>query len=158
YIGRRNRVNYVINNTLRDVSTGVRFSELLGRWAIRPVTGIPILAVILYLAYLLVGRLVAQDVVNFTEKEIGKNLWEPWIRNIVTAGIPASSFWNSILVGEFGIITMTTTYLLFLLLPLVAAFYLALSLMEDSGYLPRLATMVDRSLSVLGLNGRAVIP
>ena len=53
---------------------------------------------------------------------------------------------------------MTTTYLLFLLLPLVVAFYLVLSLMEDSGYLPRLATMVDRSLSGLGLNGRAVIP
>jgi ferrous iron transport protein B len=53
---------------------------------------------------------------------------------------------------------MTTTYLVFLLLPLVVAFYVALSLMEDSGYLPRLATMVDRLLSTLGLNGRAVIP
>jgi ferrous iron transport protein B len=33
-----------------------------------------------------------------------------------------------------------------------------LSIMEDSGYLPRLATMVDRVLNFLGLNGRAVIP
>ena len=53
---------------------------------------------------------------------------------------------------------MTTTYLLFLLLPLVTAFYVALAFMEDSGYLPRLATMVDRLLNYLGLNGRAVIP
>jgi ferrous iron transport protein B len=30
--------------------------------------------------------------------------------------------------------------------------------MEDSGYLPRLATLVDRSLNAIGLNGSAVIP
>ena len=47
---------------------------------------------------------------------------------------------------------------LFLLLPLVIAFYLSLALMEDSGYLPRLATLVDRSLNALGLNGAAIIP
>lgn len=60
--------------------------------------------------------------------------------------------------GEFGAISMTATYLLFLLLPLVLGFYLSLSVLEDSGYLPRLATFVDRSLNGLGLNGRAVIP
>ncbi|MDP4176012.1 MAG: ferrous iron transporter B [Bacteroidota bacterium] len=60
--------------------------------------------------------------------------------------------------GEFGIITMTITYLLFLLLPLVMGFYFVMAILEDSGYLPRLATMLDRSLNKLGLNGRAVIP
>jgi ferrous iron transport protein B len=63
-----------------------------------------------------------------------------------------------VLFGEYGIITMTVTYLLFLLLPLVIAFYLSLSLLEDSGYLPRLATLVDRLMHSIGLNGRAVIP
>lgn len=63
-----------------------------------------------------------------------------------------------VLFGEFGAVTMTVTYLLFLLLPLVIAFYASLALLEDSGYLPRLATFVDRSLNGLGLNGRAVIP
>lgn len=158
YIGRRNRVNYIVNQTLRDVSTHQRFSELFGRWVLRPVTGIPILIVALYLAYLFIGKFVAQDVVNYTEKVIGNTVWEPWIRGLITNIIPASSWWNEILVGEFGVITMTTTYLLFLLLPLVVAFYVALAFMEDSGYLPRLATMVDRILNYLGLNGRAVIP
>ncbi len=63
-----------------------------------------------------------------------------------------------LLFGEFGVFTMTITYLLFMLLPLVIGFYLALALLEDSGYLPRLATLVDRSLNAIGLNGRAVIP
>lgn len=158
YIGRRNRVNYLVNIVWKDSSPRSRFSDLLGRWSLKPLTGIPLLAGALYLTYLFVGKFVAQDVVNFTEKEIGTKLWEPWIRGVVANILPASSWLNTLLVGEFGVVTMTTTYLLFLLLPLVIAFYLTLSVMEDSGYLPRLATMVDRVLSFLGLNGRAVIP
>jgi ferrous iron transport protein B len=53
---------------------------------------------------------------------------------------------------------MTITYLLFLLLPLVVCFYFVMAFLEDSGYLPRLATMMDRSLSAIGLNGKAIIP
>jgi ferrous iron transport protein B len=60
--------------------------------------------------------------------------------------------------GEFGVITMTITYLLFLLLPLVIGFYFVMAILEDSGYLPRLATMMDRGFNKLGLNGKAVIP
>jgi ferrous iron transport protein B len=70
-------------------------------------------------------------------------------------------FWGKIVVifaGEFGALTMTVTYLLFLLLPLIIGFYLFLALLEDCGYLPRLATMVDRLFTAIGLNGRAVIP
>jgi ferrous iron transport protein B len=60
--------------------------------------------------------------------------------------------------GEFGVITMTVTYLFFLLLPLVISFYLTLSILEDSGYLPRLAAMADRLFTKVGLNGKAIIP
>jgi ferrous iron transport protein B len=158
YVGRRNRVNYIVNQVLTDASTRVRVADLIGRWSIRPWTGIPILVAVLYAAYLLIGKFVSQDVVNFTEQRIGKTIWEPWLRHLAAGMLPATSWFYTILVGEFGVVTMTTTYLLFLLLPLVTAFYLALALMEDSGYLPRLATMADRSLGVLGLNGRAVIP
>jgi ferrous iron transport protein B len=65
---------------------------------------------------------------------------------------------GNILVGEYGILTLTVTYLIGLLMPLVCAFYFGLSLLEDSGYLPRLAVIVDRWLNKIGLNGRAIIP
>ncbi len=65
---------------------------------------------------------------------------------------------GNILVGEYGILTLTVTYLLGLLMPLVIGFYLGLSLLEDSGYLPRLAVLVDRLMNKIGLNGRAIIP
>lgn len=158
YIGRRNRVNYIVNHVLRDTDYRDRFSDRLGRWTLHPWTGIPIFVLAMYVAYLFIGKLVAQDLVGFTEKDIGRGYWEPWIRGVVNSIFSDSSPWSSLLVGEFGVITMTTTYLFFLLLPLVSSFYIALSLMEDSGYLPRLATMVDKTFGAIGLNGRAVIP
>lgn len=65
---------------------------------------------------------------------------------------------GNILVGEYGLVTLTVTYLLGLLFPLVLGFYLGLSILEDSGYLPRLAVLVDRMMNKIGLNGRAIIP
>lgn len=65
---------------------------------------------------------------------------------------------GTILAGKYGILTLTVTYLLGLLLPLVIAFYTALAILEDSGYLPRLAVLIDGLLSKIGLNGKAIIP
>jgi len=158
YIERRNRVNIIINAVLSERNRRKRIGSTFGRWAVNPWTGVPILAVVLYFVYLFVGVLIAQDLVGFTEETLGHGIWEPWIQGVVSNFLAPQSWLWTILVGEFGALSMTVTYLLFLLLPLVVAFYLALALMEDSGYLPRLATMVDRSLNAIGLNGRAVIP
>lgn len=65
---------------------------------------------------------------------------------------------GTILSGKYGVLTLTVTYLLGLLLPLVVAFYSALAILEDSGYLPRLAVLIDGLLSRIGMNGRAIIP
>lgn len=158
YIERRNRVNVIVNAVLSDKAIRSRLSALIGRSAINIWTGIPMVIAVLYLIYLFVGKLIAQDLVKFTEVELGKNLWEPWVRGLIGQYLPANSWLGTLLIGEFGVVTMTVTYLLFLLLPLVIAFYLCLAVMEDSGYLPRLATLVDRGLNAIGLNGSAVIP
>ncbi|HWP81744.1 MAG TPA: ferrous iron transport protein B [Bacteroidota bacterium] len=158
YIDRRNRVNYIINHVLSDHHAQWSFGDWLGRILLKPLPGFLTLIGVLYLLYIFVGKIIAQDLVGLTEVEIGKNLWEPWIREMIGTIVLPSSWIGELIVGEFGVVTMTTTYLIFLLLPLVAAFYFALSLLEDSGYLPRLATLLDRSLTGLGLNGRAVIP
>ncbi len=158
YIKRRNHVNLIIAGVLSDTSKETRVSTSIGRLAINPWTGIPMFLMILYLIYLFVGELVAQDIVGFTEEYLGNELWEVWITGVVTKFIGETGWLGTLLIGEFGVLTMTVTYLLFLLLPLVAAFYFSLSVMEDTGYLPRLATLADRGLNFIGLNGRAVIP
>jgi len=130
----------------------------LGRWMLKPVTGIPILALALYAMYQMIGVFIAGDVVGFTEETIMLEKYEPAVRGLVGQFVAEESALGTILIGEFGLLTMTMTYVLGLLMPLVIGFYLFLSLFEDSGYLPRIATLVDRLLTGIGLNGRGVIP
>ncbi len=158
YAQRRDRVNDTVHHVLRDDSRGTQFREILGRAAVNPLTGIPIMALMLYAMYKVIGVWVAGDIVGFTEGKIMQGYYEPWIISMVSTLINPESALGQIVVGDFGLLTMTVTYLLGLLFPLVLGFYLFLSIMEDSGYLPRLATLVDRLMTFLGLNGRAVIP
>lgn len=158
YMQRRLRVNDIIKHVSKDVSKGASFATKLGRWMINPLTGIPILFGVMYLMYEVVAVFIAQTVVGFTEGLVMGEIYQPFIINLVGRLISEESFIGVLLIGEFGILTMTVIYILGLLLPLVLGFYFFLSAMEDSGYLPRVAAMVDRALAFIGLNGRAVIP
>lgn len=158
YLQRRARVNDIVGHVVTQTKEGASVGTLLGRLMIQPLTGIPILAVFLYAMYQFIGVFIAGDVVGFTEETIMIGKYEPFIRGLVGKYIAENSALGTILIGEFGVLTMTVTYILGLLLPLVIGFYLALSAFEDSGYLPRIATLSDRALSAIGLNGRAVIP
>jgi ferrous iron transport protein B len=53
---------------------------------------------------------------------------------------------------------MGLSYGLAIVLPIIATFFLLFSILEDSGYLPRLAVMVNRIFRSMGLNGKAVLP
>ncbi|WP_206812178.1 ferrous iron transport protein B [Paradesulfitobacterium ferrireducens] len=158
YIKRRKRVNEIVEHVVREVNNKSAWVNTLNRMMIRPLTGIPILILALYLMYKLIGVFVAGTVVGFTEETIMIGHVEPFIRLVIGRFVQESSALGTILIGEFGLFTMTLTYVFGLLLPLVAGFYLFLSIFEDSGYLPRIATLVDRVLTGIGLNGRAVIP
>lgn len=158
YYARRHRVNDIVNHVVSQTEEGASFGTKLGRYMLRPWTGIPIFAAVLYAMYYLIGVVVAQDIVGFTEETVMQGLYEPAVRGLIGQYISEESVLGTILIGEFGLLTMTVTYILGLFLPLVVGFYLALSIMEDSGYLPRLATLVDRIMTSIGLNGRAIIP
>ena len=65
---------------------------------------------------------------------------------------------HDFLVGEYGVITMALSYSLAIVLPIVTSFFLVFSVLEDSGYLSRLAVMLNRLFRGMGLNGKAVLP
>lgn len=158
YLARRRRVDAIVAAVIKETSTGASWGTRLSRWMMQPLTGIPILLVALWLLYEFIGVFIAQTVVGITEDIIMKGYYEPFIRNLISPWLPPTSVPGALLIGEFGILTMTVTYILGLLLPLVLGFYLGLSTLEDSGYLPRIAVLVDRALMRLGLNGRGIIP
>jgi ferrous iron transport protein B len=123
----------------------------------RPLTGIPILAVVLYAMYLFVGVFGAQTLVGLFEDEIfgkGVNPAAIWVANHALPWAFARDFF----VGDYGLITMGLTYAIAIVLPVVTTFFLLFGFLEDSGYIPRLAVFSDRIFRAMGLNGKAVLP
>lgn len=129
----------------------------LGDWGTHPVYGIPILLMVLFLTWLFVGRFGAGTVVSFLEETIFGKYAIPASDWLVGRLVPWG-FARELLVGEYGIITMALTYALAIVLPIVGAFFIAFGMLEDSGYLPRLAVMVDRIFKAMGLSGKSVLP
>jgi len=131
--------------------------DRLGRWCTQPFTGIPILLVVVAAGlYGFVGVLGGQIFVGWLEGWLFEGLINPtvsrWVQGLGVAWL------SKLIVGEYGVWTLGVTYAFGLILPLITTFFLAFSVLEDSGYLPRLAMLVDRLFKSLGLNGRAVIP
>lgn len=134
-----------------------RLSQRLGVWALRPWPGFLIAALVLYGVYEFVGIFGAGTAVNFLEKTVfGKGI-TPGAAWLVDKILPWA-FARDILVGPYGVISMAFSYAFALILPIVATFFLAFGLLEDSGYLPRLSVLLDRVFRLMGLNGRAVLP
>lgn len=133
------------------------FAEILSRAMMHPLTGIPIVMLTLYGLYQFVGVLGAGVAVGFIEKTLFGQWINPWFTGIITRFIPWDAL-SSLFVGDYGIITLGVTYAVAIVLPIVGFFFIAFSIIEDSGYLPRLAMLVDRLFKFLGLSGRAVIP
>jgi len=129
----------------------------LGRWSMHPVYGLPVLLVVLYLVYQFVGVLGAGTAVNFLEKTVFGDYLNPWSTKLVDLIFPFQ-FLHELLVGDYGLITMALTYSIAIVLPIVGFFFIAFGLLEDSGYLPRLAVMVNKTFKIMGLNGKAVLP
>ncbi|MHB9070213.1 MAG: nucleoside recognition domain-containing protein [Sedimentisphaerales bacterium] len=134
------------------------FREKLSRITINPFTGVPILALILYYGiYKFVGEFGAGTVVNFIETDIFEKIINPWVTRIFSLLIPWRIL-RELFVGEYGVITLGVRYAVALILPIVTTFFIAFAVIEDTGYLPRLALLIDRLFKKIGLTGRAVIP
>ncbi len=133
------------------------FSEKLSALMMNPLTGVPLLLAALYLLYQFVGVVGAQTLVNFLENDVFGNIINPWVDGLLTTYIPWQAV-RDLIGGEYGLITLGIRYAVALILPIVGTFFLIFSIIEDSGYLPRLAMLIDRVFKKIGLNGRAVIP
>lgn len=157
YRSRRDMANKIAAQVVRETVRHENFAARLGRWMIVPATGFPILLFSLWIIYEVVGVFVAQHIVAFTEN-VMKEGYEPAVRSVLDNFFKPGSFFDTILAGQYGLLTMTVTYLIGLLLPLVLGIFLILSILEDSGCLPRVATLVDRAFAMLGVNGQAIIP
>jgi ferrous iron transport protein B len=132
-------------------------STFMGNFSIHPFWGISILLFVLWITYEFVGVFGAQTCVKFLEETVFAKWFLPLIIHLIQRFLPIP-FLQEFFIGPYGIITMAITYAIAIVLPIVGCFFLVFGLMEDSGYLPRLAVMTNRIFKKMGLNGKAVLP
>jgi ferrous iron transport protein B len=158
--------------TRSSVSAASTFARRLGAWSTDRFLGLPVLAFVLFVAYEFVGVFGAKTAVDFLENAVFYDRLVPWTEAFLRwavpwkgaqeflvgpAGVPFREH-AGFIVGRYGLFSMGLSYGVAIVLPIVTTFFIAFSILEDSGYLPRLAVMVNRIFKSMGLNGKAVLP
>ena len=121
--------------------------DALDRWALHPVFGLGILAVLMFLIFQAVFSW-AKPIMDAIQAGItALGVW-------ITAALPAESALHSLL--NDGVFAGLGAVLVFL--PQILILFLFILILEESGYLPRAAFLLDRMMFKAGLTGRAFIP
>ena len=141
--------------------------ERLGDASLKPLTGIPIALVLIYLMFKII-RFIGESLIGYIFEPLFEKLWAPVMMRLSTA-LGSGGFIHDILIGKLvegeidfveslGLLTTGLFVPIAMVLPYVFAFYLVLGFVEDSGYLPRLGVLIDNIMHRLGLHGLAIIP
>jgi len=133
--------------------------------SIMPVTGIPIAIGVILLSFWIV-RLIGETLIN--------TIFNP-LFELYSPLITAFSQWlgpgliQEILIGKLfdgeidyvqslGLLTTGLYVPIGMVLPYIVSFYFMLAILEDSGYLPRLATLSDCVFHKMGMHGHGIVP
>lgn len=130
--------------------------DRIGEAMLRPIPGVPIAMFVLALSLgIVVGG--GKALRSLLLLPIVNDFYVPNITALVERFLSEGALQN-ILVGEFGVLVKGIEWPFALILPYVLLFYFVLSFLEDSGYLPRLAVLVDGLLRKVGLPGHNIVP
>ncbi|MFH1347941.1 MAG: ferrous iron transporter B [Candidatus Margulisiibacteriota bacterium] len=141
--------------------------ERLQDLTIHHVTGLPIAVLVAYLSFKVI-RFIGEGLIGYVFEPLFDNFYTPLIMKLSVL-LGSLGFWHDVLVGKliegridymqsFGVLTTGLFVPLAAVLPYIISFYLVLGILEDSGYLPRLAILMDNLLHRIGLHGFAIVP
>ena len=160
------KVGEIISQVQKITHRHHTFLERLEDLSIRPVTGLP-LAVITLLVIFQIIRFIGEGLIGLIFEPVFEKLWAPLMMR--ASSLLGRGFIHDVLIGKLvdgqidfveslGLLTTGLFVPIAMVLPYVFSFYLVLSFLEDSGYLPRLAVLVDNVMHRFGLHGLAIIP
>jgi ferrous iron transport protein B len=143
------------------------FLEALGDASVKPWTGIPIAALLLVAAFVVV-RYIGEGLIGIALEPFFESAWKPLMLRL-SAFLGSGSLPHAIVIGKlvdgdidfvqsFGLLTTGLFVPLGMVLPYILSFYIVLGFLEDFGYLPRLAVLLDTMMHRMGLHGWAIIP
>lgn len=132
------------------------FATKIGIWTMHPFWGLFFVLGVLYMMYQFVGVFGAGYLTDYLEGVIFAKYLSVWFMELFSH-VPVAVI-RDIFVGDYGLLTMALPYSIAIILPVVVTFFIAFGILEDSGYLPRLAVMLNKVFKLMGLNGKAVLP
>ena len=160
-----------IGNLLKKVQ---RFSyrepqwvDFLYRATISPVGGLLIGIGVLIGSFFLI-RLIGEGIINYVFDPLFDRFYLPLLEKLDQL-LSFSPFLQSLLIGQriegvidfeqsLGVLSTGIYIPIAVVLPYILAFYLILGFLEDIGYLPRLAVLLDGFFHKVGLHGYAIVP
>jgi ferrous iron transport protein B len=160
------KVGEIVDQVQKITHRHHTFLERLEDLTIRPVTGLP-LAVVTLLVIFQIIRFIGEGLIGLIFEPLFEKLWAPLMMQL--SNLLGRGFFHDLLIGKLvdgqidfvqslGLLTTGLFVPIAMVLPYVFSFYLVLSFLEDSGYLPRLAVLVDNLMHRFGLHGLAIIP
>lgn len=131
------------------------FIDKLGDAMMKPMPGIPIAFLVMAIAIgIVIGGGRGLRALFFLP--LVNNIIIPFFRNLFAALLPEGIFLN-ILIGEFGIFVISFEWILALIFPYVLLFYVVFTLLEDTGFLPKISVLFDNIMRKLGVQGGSLI-
>jgi len=138
--------------------------DALADITVRPATGIPFAIAVMYGFWMFFREFAGTLFTDGFFVKIFDGHWLPWLQGI----FPGKDTWlYFIFVGDplannsfeaFGVLTSGIFLAIGVVLPAIVAFYLIFAILEDVGYMPRLAVLVDTLFHRIGLHGFAIVP
>jgi ferrous iron transport protein B len=125
---------------------GVTFSDRLDALVLHPVLGPVILAIILFLVF---QAVFAWAQLPMDEIKLGIAVFSNWLGSVLPNSLIKDLLINGVLAGVGSVLVF---------LPQIIILFFFILVLEDSGYLPRAAFLLDRVMGSVGLSGRAFIP
>ncbi|MFQ6032313.1 MAG: FeoB small GTPase domain-containing protein [Candidatus Zixiibacteriota bacterium] len=161
------KVGEIVNQVQKITHRHHTFLERLEDVSIKPVTGIPLALATLFVVFNII-RFIGEGLITIFFEPIFESFWAPLMMKLSdllgNQGVIHDVLIGKLVEGEIefleslGLLTTGLFVPFAAVLPYVFAFYLVLSFLEDSGYLPRLAVLVDNVMHRFGLHGLAIIP
>lgn len=163
--GRWIEIGHIVNKVQRVTHKHHTLKDMVSDATIKPVTGIPVAVGIIFISFWIV-RFIGENLIGYVFEPFFE-LYRPVAMGI--SGRLGPGFLHDILIGKLidgeidyvqsmGVLTTGLFVPFGMVLPYIAAFYGMLAVLEDSGYLPRLATLTDNVFHKLGMHGHGIVP
>ncbi|HGM6611984.1 TPA: ferrous iron transporter B [Stenotrophomonas maltophilia] len=140
------KVREILSVAVRMPARTAKIDDALDRWLLHPVFGLISLAVVMFLIFQAVYAWA-------TPLMDGIEAGFAWLGTLVGSVLPegplASLLTDGIIAGVGGVVVF---------LPQILILFFFILVLEESGYLPRAAFLLDRMMAAAGLSGRSFIP